>query len=76
MIFLIPGLTDVTAADARPVINANVRQSISELQRKAMQLSSEVKQLKQIQLANMSSMRDTIQDAFLKIKVLFPFHFN
>ena len=69
-------MTDFPTADKHPVINAKVRQSLSELQRKAVQLSSEVKQLKQIQLSNMSSMKDTIQDAFLKIKVNFPFHLN
>ena len=68
-----PGVTDFPTADRRPGMNAKVRHSLSELQRKAVQLSSEVKQLKQIQLANMSSMKDTIQDAFLKIKVIFPF---
>ena len=69
-------MTDFPTADRRPAINAKVRHSLSELQRKAIQLSSEVKQLKQIQLANMSSMKDTIQDAFLKIKVHLLFHLN
>ena len=75
-IFSIPGVTDFPTADKRPVMNVKVRHSLSELQRKAIQLSSEVKQLKQMQLANMSSMKDTIQDAFLKIKVLLLFHLN
>lgn len=48
---------------------ARVQQSISDLQHRATQLRSEVTQLKQMQLANMAVMRDTIQDAFLKIKV-------
>ena len=65
----VTGLSDVSVATLQPVITADMHRSLVSLRQRARGLRVETGLLRKTQLQNTESIKEAVNDTFLKIKV-------